>query len=425
MATLRGRNPKATVQELLKINASGLTSTLASIESGEGISTPFQLSTTQIALNGITWPTTGAASGKVLTVSSNGTSAEWATVEAGGSSDWDDLTNKPAVIAAGATDVIARKAINVPVTEYFSVVYSGLGSNVMLSVVIGDQIPGAPTGMVWAAGQYLFASTNHGGVRGSIWVVNTDGTKSQVIGGLVAQSGDVDFDRIITSVINYGSTNFIYRVRNGVFVSVTQTATPNTGALYHQGASLFTALGDLSTLTTTAKTELVAAINEVNTAKAPLASPTFTGTVSGITKSMVGLSNVDNTTDAAKPISSATQTALNAKVSTGAVPYDIAAPVFGKPAASEIVLRVRTQRAFTLDTFYGYAATAATTASAVFTVTKNGSSIGTITFSTSTNASTTTVATTSFAIGDVLTITAPASQNATLADIDFFLKGTA
>jgi hypothetical protein len=31
--------------------------------------------------------------------------------------------------------------------------------------------------------------------------------------------------------------------------------------------------------------------------KAPINSPTFTGTVSGITKSMVGLGNVDNTSD--------------------------------------------------------------------------------------------------------------------------------
>jgi hypothetical protein len=50
--------------------------------------------------------------------------------------------------------------------------------------------------------------------------------------------------------------------------------------------------------------------------KAPLASPTFTGTVSGITKSMVGLGNVDNTTDLLKPISTATQTALDAKLAT-------------------------------------------------------------------------------------------------------------
>jgi hypothetical protein len=48
-------------------------------------------------------------------------------------------------------------------------------------------------------------------------------------------------------------------------------------------------------------------------AKAPLASPTFTGTVSGITKTHVGLGNVDNTTDAGKPVSTATQTALDLK----------------------------------------------------------------------------------------------------------------
>jgi len=48
--------------------------------------------------------------------------------------------------------------------------------------------------------------------------------------------------------------------------------------------------------------------------KAPIASPTFTGTVGGITKSMVGLGNVDNTSDTAKPISTATQTALDSKL---------------------------------------------------------------------------------------------------------------
>ncbi len=49
--------------------------------------------------------------------------------------------------------------------------------------------------------------------------------------------------------------------------------------------------------------------------KAPIESPTFTGTVSGITKAMVGLSNVENTADLAKPISTATQTALDTKIS--------------------------------------------------------------------------------------------------------------
>jgi hypothetical protein len=70
--------------------------------------------------------------------------------------------------------------------------------------------------------------------------------------------------------------------------------------------------------------ELAAAINDdasyaatITTAlgfKAPLASPAFTGTVTGIDKTMVGLANVDNTTDALKPVSTATQTALDLKL---------------------------------------------------------------------------------------------------------------
>jgi hypothetical protein len=46
---------------------------------------------------------------------------------------------------------------------------------------------------------------------------------------------------------------------------------------------------------------------------APLADPTFTGTVSGITKTMVGLGNVDNTSDLNKPLSTATTNALALK----------------------------------------------------------------------------------------------------------------
>ncbi len=68
---------------------------------------------------------------------------------------------------------------------------------------------------------------------------------------------------------------------------------------------LAAALGDDANFASTVTTAL--------SAKAPLASPTFTGTVSGVTKAMVGLGNVDNTSDASKPISTATQTALDAK----------------------------------------------------------------------------------------------------------------
>jgi len=62
-------------------------------------------------------------------------------------------------------------------------------------------------------------------------------------------------------------------------------------------------------------------LNSALALKANLASPTFTGTVSGITKAMVGLSNVDNTTDIGKPISTLTQTALDLKA-------NLASPTF-------------------------------------------------------------------------------------------------
>jgi hypothetical protein len=64
---------------------------------------------------------------------------------------------------------------------------------------------------------------------------------------------------------------------------------------------------------------------------APTDSPTFTGTVNGITKSMVGLANVDNTSDASKPVSTAQQTALDLKLAsaTAASTYaPIASPTF-------------------------------------------------------------------------------------------------
>lgn len=67
-----------------------------------------------------------------------------------------------------------------------------------------------------------------------------------------------------------------------------------------------------ATLTTNLAAEVTRA-TAAEALKAPLASPTFTGTVSGITQTMVGLSNVDNTSDANKPVSTATQTALDLK----------------------------------------------------------------------------------------------------------------
>lgn len=84
------------------------------------------------------------------------------------------------------------------------------------------------------------------------------------------------------------------------------------------------AIGDTTGLQTaldgkaaTGHTHTIANVTSLQTtldSKAPVDSPTFTGTVSGVTKAHVGLGNVDNTSDANKPISTATQAALDAKV---------------------------------------------------------------------------------------------------------------
>ncbi len=75
-----------------------------------------------------------------------------------------------------------------------------------------------------------------------------------------------------------------------------------------------TAIGSVSSAEISYLDNVSSNIQSQLDAKAPLANPTFTGTVSGITASMVGLGNVDNTTDLNKPISNATQSALDAKL---------------------------------------------------------------------------------------------------------------
>jgi len=98
--------------------------------------------------------------------------------------------------------------------------------------------------------------------------------------------------------------------------------------------------------------------------KAPIASPTFTGTVSGVTATHVGLGNVTDTSDASKPVSTAQQTALDLKA-------NLVSPTFTTPS-----LGVATATSINGTTIPS-SATLAVTASPTFTgtVTKPISSI--------------------------------------------------
>jgi hypothetical protein len=119
------------------------------------------------------------------------------------------------------------------------------------------------------------------------------------------------------------STNTTQVATTAYVKSVVSDLTNGAGAAY----DTLKELQDLMVADDTASAALTTLVGT----KAPIASPTFTGTVSGIDKAMVGLGNVDNTTDAGKPVSTATQTALDLKLAsaTAASTYaPIASPTF-------------------------------------------------------------------------------------------------
>ena len=136
--------------------------------------------------------------------------------------------------------------------------------------------------------------------------------KSVIAGNNITVSPTGDNGFVISSPVNENTVKDI----------VGSTITGVSGVLFNYNSSAKTATISLSdpTIQSTDVTDFNTAVSGlVSGIYAPLNSPTFTGTVNGISKIMVGLGNVDNTSDADKPVSSATQSALNLKASlTGA-----------------------------------------------------------------------------------------------------------
>jgi hypothetical protein len=112
--------------------------------------------------------------------------------------------------------------------------------------------------------------------------------------------------------------------------------------------------------------------------------------------------------------------------SGGGGTYDIGGAFGGSPGSGDIVFQFIFPRAVTfpagLTGSQGVAGTAPT-ATATFDVKKNGSDVGDMVFDASTDATFVLASDTSFAAGDLMEIVAPASADATLADLVFTLAG--
>jgi len=107
--------------------------------------------------------------------------------------------------------------------------------------------------------------------------------------------------------------------------------------------------------------------------------------------------------------------------------YDMAAMKAGKPAASEVIMRFVCVRPFTIPQDFAQSravAGVAATASTTFDCKKNGAAaFGTFNFAGAATVATFTLASaTAFAPGDILTIVAPASPDATLADVAITIR---
>jgi hypothetical protein len=158
-----------------------------------------------------------------------------------------------------------------------------------------------------------------GPVTGS---VSFDGTSNVSITTLLtAESSGITSlsDVTITSVasgdlLKYNGTNWVNAAGYATLDSPTFTGTVSGITATMIG------LGSVNNTSDTAKPVSTAQQTALDL-KADIASPTFTGNVSGITKTMVGLNLVDNTADTAKPVSTAQQTAIDLKA-------NIASPTF-------------------------------------------------------------------------------------------------
>jgi hypothetical protein len=127
-----------------------------------------------------------------------------------------------------------------------------------------------------------------------------------------------DVTGTVSSLSNHDTADLAENASNKYFTDA--RALSATAAAYDAAGSAATVAGNLTTHTSATEAHgatgaVVGTTNTQTLTNKTLTSPVI-NTPTGITKSDVGLGSVDNTSDANKPVSTATQTALDAKLAS-------------------------------------------------------------------------------------------------------------
>jgi len=188
----------------------------------------------------------------------------------------------------------------------------------------GKMLSSDGTNPTWATvpNEITYSSTAPSSpVTGQVWI-NTAATTQSFDPNLIRRSTFISTaGQTVYTVANPFVDGYEQVFFNGVLLQKTTDYTTSNGTtITLVAAAEVNDLVEVLSITNLNSTNTYTQ-SEINSTFAPKASPTFTGTVSGITKSMVGLANVDNTSDANKSVSTATQTALDLKANKGAFNY--------------------------------------------------------------------------------------------------------
>jgi hypothetical protein len=253
----------------------------------------------------------------------------------------EDITNKSTTTTLGTSDILypTQKAVKTYVDATVSGATPDADANTMGKIKLAGDLGGTatlPTVPALASkanssdvtaslalkanlASPTFTGTVSGITKTMVGLGNADNTSDA--NKPVSSAAQAAFDlKANTSDVNTALATKVDKVTGKELSTNDYTTAEKTKLAAITGTN--TGDQDLSALATNSALALKANTSDVNTAlnlKANLASPTFTGTVSGVTKTMVGLGNVDNTSDANKPVSTAAQTALDLKANSADV----------------------------------------------------------------------------------------------------------